>query len=96
MYIKELNEIATKQDLEEVKTQLVGILLHLSKINPIKEFYSPKEFAQKTSIPYSTVVYKCSTGKLKAFQESPNGSWLIYASELERMKQLAFDNIDFK
>ena len=87
-----LNQLATKQDLVDLKVELCGFLL--SKINPLKEFYTPKEFEHKTGIPYSTVIYKCTTGKLKAFQESPNCSWLIYATELERFKNQADENFD--
>lgn len=88
----DLNQLVTKQDLEKFKVELSGMLL--SKINPLKEFYTPKEFAFKTGLCYSTVIYKCASGKLKAFQESPNCSWLIYASELDRFKDSANENYD--
>jgi predicted transcriptional regulator len=88
----DLNQLVTKQDLENFKVELSGLLL--SKINPLKEFYTPKEFEHKTGIPYSTVIYKCTTGRLKAFQDSPNCSWLIYATELDRFKKEADENFD--
>ncbi len=94
MNVKELNELVTKQDLVEVKAELTSIRLILYKINQEKEFYTTKEFAKITGIPYSTVVYKCSMGKLKAHQETENGSWLIIASEIERLKNLANKNLD--
>lgn len=58
-----------------------------------KEFYTPKEFAHVTGIKYSTVVYRCATGKLKARQETPKSSWQIFASEVERYKVEANTNI---
>jgi hypothetical protein len=92
MTIDDLNQLATKQDLENLKVEILAKLL--SKINPIKEFLTPKEFAGKTGIPYSTVIYKCKIGKLKAFQDGPNCGWLIYATELERFKNEAIENLD--
>lgn len=86
------DDLATKHDLWRVKEDIIGFFL--SKMHPQKEFYSPKEFESKTGIPYSTVVHRCNTGKLKAFQESPNCSWLIYASELERYRNQAEENLD--
>ena len=81
------NSIATVQDLnvfcENIKNHFSDVIK--SKINPLKEFYTPKEFGAKINRPYSTVVYMCKMGKLKAVQESPNCSWLIHSSELERV-----------
>jgi hypothetical protein len=89
---EDLNQLVTKQDLVDLKEELFGLLL--TKINPLKEFYTPKEFAYKIGVPYSTVIYKCKTGRLKSFQEFPNCSWLIYASEIERIKNQADENFD--
>jgi hypothetical protein len=58
-----------------------------------KEFYSPKEFSFVTGIKYSTVVYRCATGKLKARQETPKSSWQIFATELDRYKEESNQNI---
>lgn len=87
----DFNRLVTKQDLENFKVEFYGILL--AKINPHKEFFTPKEFAHKTGLKYSTVIYKCSTGKLKATQDSPNCTWLIHASELERFRNQAEANL---
>ena len=57
-----------------------------------KEFYSPKEFSSITGIPYSTIVHRCNTGKLKAHQDDPGCSWQILVSELERYKSEANNN----
>lgn len=58
-----------------------------------KQFYSPKEFSHITGIKYSTVVYRCAIGKLKARQETPKSSWQIFATEVERYKEEANTNI---
>lgn len=86
----DLNQLVTKQDLENFKFELSEILL--AKINPSKDFYTPKEFAHKTGLKYSTVIHKCTIGKIKAFQESPNCTWLIYASEIDRFIKQSNEN----
>jgi hypothetical protein len=58
-----------------------------------KEFLSPKEFSFITGVKYSTVVYRCSIGKLRARQETPKSSWQIFATEVERYKEEANQNI---
>lgn len=58
-----------------------------------KEFLSPKEFSHITGVKYSTVVYRCNNGKLKARQETPKSSWQIFATEVERYKEEANQNI---
>jgi hypothetical protein len=92
MYKDDLNQLVTKQDLENFKIELSGILL--AKINPLKEFYTAKEFAHKTGLKYSTIIYKCTIGKIKAFQESPNCTWLIYATEIDRFIKQANENVN--
>ena len=75
------NSIATVQDLnvfcENIKNHFSDVIK--SKINPLKEFYTPKEFGAKINRPYSTVVYMCNMGKSKAVQESPNCSRVIHS-----------------
>lgn len=58
-----------------------------------KHFYSPKEFAHLTGMKYSTVIYRCTVGKLKARQDDPNCSWQIHSSEIERYKKESDENI---
>lgn len=58
-----------------------------------KQFYSPKEFSHLSGIPYSTVVYRCNVGKLKARQDDSGCSWQICASELERFILEAKENL---
>jgi hypothetical protein len=88
-------EIVTVEDLrifgEKFKNDISGIIQ--SKINPLREFFTPKEFGNKIGRPYSTVVYMCKNGKLKAFQDAPNSSWFIHASELDRLVKEAEANV---
>lgn len=86
----DLNELVTKKDLETLKKELKDIIL--DKVSPSKIFVSPKEFSAKTGIPYTSVIDKCYKGKLKAYQESPKGSWLINASEIDRLLNEANNN----
>ncbi|MBA3970947.1 MAG: hypothetical protein H0X46_02170 [Bacteroidetes bacterium] len=74
-----------------VKKHLEQQLKHPANLQ--KEFYSPKEFGGLTGIPYSTVIFKCKMGKIRARQDEPNGSWLIRGSELERYRNEAVDNM---
>ena len=52
---------------------------------PICELYTPKQFATKIGLPYSTIIIWCKRGRIKTVQVSPNSSWLIHSSELERI-----------
>lgn len=86
----DFDQIATIADLVRLKNELKDIIF--SAINPSKEFYTPKEFAYKVGMNYSTVIYKCAVGKLKAHQDSPNSSWFIDSSEIDRIRKRANDN----
>jgi len=57
------------------------------------QFFSPKEFAHLTGLKYSTIIYKAKTGALKARQDGPSCSWQISATELDRFKNEANENI---
>lgn len=90
---EEINQLATVKDLEAFRREIVNDVKGLldQKKSP-KEFYSPKEFSYATGMKYSTVVYRCKVGKLKARQDNPNCSWQIDTSELERFKEEASEN----
>ncbi len=92
MKIEDLEELVTKGYLDQRISELEGLIL--SAINPQKDFLTPKEFSARTGIQYSSVIYKCTKGKLKAIQESPNSSWFIDASEIERFRKQADENIN--
>jgi len=91
---EELDKVATVKDLRCLEHKIIngmkGLLNDKQKL--LKEFYTPKEFSHITGLKYSTVVYRCKTGKLKARQEDPSCSWQIDASELERFKNEAQTN----
>ncbi len=92
---EDINQIVTVKDLETFHQRIVNDVkgLLFDKKNPQKEFYTPKEFSHITGMKYSTVVYRCKVGKLKARQDDPNCSWQIYSAEIDRFKEEANQNI---
>jgi hypothetical protein len=94
MNIEDLNQLATVKDLEAFQERIIngvkGLLYDKQTLG--KEFYTPKEFSHITGLKYSTVIYRCKVGRLKARQDDPNCSWQINASELERFKNEAETN----
>ena len=90
---EDFDQIVTRADLasslEKFKTEL---LKSVARLLNTKEFYSPKEFSETTGMKYSTVIHYCNTGKLKARQDRPGGTWTIHVSELERYTDEAADN----
>ncbi len=70
------------------------IAINERELSPLKNkaFYSPKEFSFLTGIKYSTVVYRCAIGKLKARQDGPSCSWQIDVEELNRYRKEANGN----
>ena len=89
---EELNQLITVGDLERFRKNLIADFDGLLKFKNRKEFYSPKEFGHKTGMKYSTIIYRCKVGKLKARQDGPNCSWLIDSSEMDRLHQEASEN----
>jgi hypothetical protein len=87
---KDLDELVTIGDFEKGINELKGVILSL--VNPQKDFLTPKEFAARTGQKYSSIVNKCNTGKLKAYQESPCSSWFIDVSEIDRIRKEADEN----
>jgi hypothetical protein len=88
--------IVTLQDLINFEHRLMSFLEdNLKKIQKKedKHFYSPKEFCAVTGLAYSTVIFKCKTGTIKARQDAPKSSWLIPAAEISRFQNEA--NEDF-
>lgn len=94
MNIEDFNQIATVKDLEVYHQKTIDAVKGLlyDKQTMGKEFYTPKEFSHITGLKYSTVVYRCKVGRLKARQDDPNCSWQIDVSELERFKNEADTN----
>lgn len=82
----DLHNIATVGDIERLRKELLAEIQEMISESSIKEFYTPKEFAEVTGLKYSTVVNYCNTGKLAATQLSASGSWLIPRSEIDRLQ----------
>ena len=91
---EELSQVATVKDLEAFYQRIVGDVKGLlnDKQASGKVFYTPKEFSHITGLKYSTVIYRCKVGRLKARQDNPNCSWQIDATELARFKNEADTN----
>lgn len=90
---EELNQLVTIEDLEKFGNKLILEIKKMFAPHSIeKGFYTPKEFSHITGMKYSTVVYRCNTGMLKARQDGPNCSWSIDKSEAERFIQEAESN----
>ena len=85
-----IQQIATVTDLNTLRKNIVNDVAQLIKgREPQKLFYTPKEFAHITGMKYSTVIAKCKNGQIKARQEAPGCSWMISASEIERLNNEA-------
>lgn len=94
MTTEDLNQIVTRRDLERLYERLINEIGKVISNNlNTKEFFSPKEFSETTGLKYSTVVHYCNTGRLKARQDRPGGTWSIHVSELERFAYEANENI---
>ena len=83
----------TVEELERLIGSAIKNISLSSNSQLQKEFYSPKEFSFITGVKYSTVVYRCNIGKLKARQESAKSSWQIFASEVDRYREESNQNI---
>ena len=81
---EELGQIVTKNDLLEMEGSLIIQIKKIVSEKDRKKFYTPKEFERETGMKYSTIIYYCSSGKLKARQDGKRGSWTIEGSELDR------------
>lgn len=90
---EELSQLVTVEDLQNFRKNLVADLEILLKFKNRKEFYTPKEFGRETGMKYTTVIYRCKVGKLKARQDAPKCLWSIDSSELERYIQEANENL---
>lgn len=88
---EELNRLVTIEDLEKLYQRIKTELLSLINKDK-KEFYTPKEFARKTGLPYTTIIHYCNTGKLKARQATAGGAWLIHRTEIDRFIEDAEQN----
>jgi hypothetical protein len=91
MQKEDLNNLVTIADLNNYYDKIISELRRLFERDK-PEFYSPKQFSEKTGMPYTTVIHYCKTRQLKARQEYRGSKWLIYASEIDRLKEEADTN----
>jgi hypothetical protein len=92
MIKEDLNKLVTIADLENYFERIRKEIQQLvEKDKP--EFYTPNQFSKLTGMPYTTVIHYCKTRRLKARQDMKGGSWQIYASEIDRLKEEA--NINY-
>ena len=89
----ELNQIATVGDLEKFYQRILKEIEKLVSGQILqKDYYTPKEFARIAGEKYSTVIYKCKMGRLKARQDGVGCNWQIFSSEIERYKSEIDEN----
>ncbi len=90
MYKEDYNQLVTKGDLQTSNQILIKAIKEiLDSKNSHKEFLTSKEFAHSTGQKYSTIIYKCKCGLLKARQDAPGCTWFIHASEIDRFRNEA-------
>ena len=91
MQKEELNNLVTVADLNDFSKKIINEIHRITDKNK-PEFYSPTEFGKKVGMPYTTVIHYCKTQRLKARQDMKGGSWQIFASEIDRLKEEASIN----
>ena len=92
MQKEDLNNLVTVADLNSFSEKIINEIHRLADENK-PEFYSPSQFSKLIGLPYTTVIHYCKTRRLKARQDMKGGSWQIYASEIDRLKEEA--NINY-
>lgn len=88
---EELNKLVTMEDLNNFYHRIKADIMALMEQNK-KEFYTPKEFSQKTGLPHRTILNYCNSGRIKALQKVVGGAWLIHYTELENFIKEANNN----
>lgn len=91
---EDLKQLATRGDLQQLENVLITRIKTIVRNANRKEFYTPREFAEITSMGYSNVVKYCQSGKIKARQDHSRGSWIIHRDEIERYVEQANNNLD--
>lgn len=87
---EDLANIVTNNDLFRFKVELLSEIQKLLSKDHIKEFYSPREFADLTGLKYDTVLKRCREGSLPAYHPYKNGSWLIPREEVDKIREGAY------
>lgn len=80
------------QSLEQKLDQLLSLQLSIAEEVSKKQFYSIQEFSKLTGLKPVTVKKYCLEGILKATQAIDGGKWMIYKTEVDRLKQQAAEN----
>lgn len=88
MQKEDLNNLVTVSDLHSFSEKIISEIHRISEKDK-PEFYTPSQFSKKTGMPYTTVIHYCKNNHLKSRQEHKGSAWLIYASEIDRLKQEA-------
>ncbi|MEM6268324.1 MAG: helix-turn-helix domain-containing protein [Bacteroidota bacterium] len=102
MTLQDLQQIATKSDLLQLKAEIGEMLDELRTLvavtqasGPVptkKPFYSPKEFGALIGVSRQTVMRWAQDGTIKAVQKGGKRClWLVPHSELERLQEEADD-----
>ena len=91
MQKEDLNNLVTVADLNSFSEKIISEMHRISEKDK-PEFYTPSQFSKLTGMPYTTVIHYCKKNMLKARQEFTGGSWQIYASEMNRLKEEATTN----
>ncbi|MCU4174002.1 hypothetical protein [Carboxylicivirga sp. N1Y90] len=91
MQKEDLNNLVTVADLNSFSEKIISEMHRISEKDK-PEFYTPSQFSKLTGMPYTTVIHYCKKNMLKARQEFKGGSWQIYASEMNRLKEEATTN----
>jgi hypothetical protein len=91
MLKEDLNNLVTVAVLHSFSEKIISEMHRLSEKDK-PEFYTPSQFSKLIGMPYTTVIHYCKNNMLKARQEFKGGSWQIYASEINRLKEEAKTN----
>ncbi|AHM62337.1 hypothetical protein D770_20440 [Flammeovirgaceae bacterium 311] len=89
----ELQQLRLKvQEQDKMLGQFYTLLQRIADEVSTKQFYTIPEFAKLTGLSKSAVQHYCLEGILKATQPTTGGKWMIYHSELERLREQAQEN----
>lgn len=89
----ELQQLRLKvQNQDDKFDQFLSLMQRIAEEVGTKQFYSIQEFSKLTGLKPTTIKNYCMEGILKATQAIDGGKWMIYKSEIERLKKQAQEN----
>jgi excisionase family DNA binding protein len=89
----ELQQLRLKvQNQDEKFDQFMHLVQRIAEELGAKQFYTIQEFAQLTGLKRTTITNYCMEGILKATQVTDGGKWMIYRTEVDRLKKQAQEN----